>query len=53
MERALDSRGSQREDVEKVDVVVFPFGPPVNKVQKLEEEERTVVQEINCSGEVT
>ena len=27
--------GCQREDIENVDVVVFPFGPPVSQVQKL------------------
>ena len=45
--------GSQWEDIENVDVVVFPFGPPVSKVQKLEGKECTVGWEITCSRKVT
>ena len=45
--------GCQREDTENVNVVVFPFGPSVSQVQKLEGKECTVGRQINCSGEVT
>ena len=45
--------GSLEEDIENVDVVVFPFGPPLSQVQKLNGEECTVGRQINCSGEVT
>ena len=34
------------EDIENVDVVVFPFGPPVSQVQRLEGNECSVEQQI-------
>ena len=44
----------QREDVEDVNVVVFPFGPPpVSQVQKPQGKECTVERQVSCSGEVT
>ena len=45
--------GSQGEDVEDVDVVVFPFRAPVSKVQELKGEECTVGREISSGGKVT
>ena len=54
MERNLDvDCGCQREDVEEVNVVVFPFGPPVSQAQKLQGKECTVRRQVRFSGEVT
>ena len=45
--------GCQREDVEDVNVLVFPFGPPVRQVRKRQGKERTVRRQVSCGGEVT
>ena len=44
--------GSQREDVEDVDVVVFPFRPPLSKVQELKGKECTAGREISSGSKV-
>ena len=44
--------GSQEEDVEDVDVVVFPF-TPVSKVQDMKGKECIVGREISSGGKVT
>ena len=45
--------GSQWEDLEDEDVVVFPFRPPVSKVQVLKGKECTVGRKISSGGKVT
>ena len=45
--------GSQREDIENVDVVVLPLRPPVSKVQELTRTECNAGREISGGSMVT
>ena len=51
--RILNWRWQQGGDIENVDVIVFPFRPPVSKFQKLKGKECTVEREIRSSGKVS